>query len=292
MKSHTSKRGAQGALVKFFTAAAIMAGLAAVQQANAAGIADSKHNLGATGTNANHLVGTASKEICVFCHTPHASSTAITAPLWNKPKSSATYTLYDAAYSPSMQAGSDMTGMSLACLSCHDGTQAMDTVINAPGSGFGSGRMAADADWVGATGGKLTTGIAALSTDLTNDHPVGIQYCGGGKTLAATTNATVSGTCKDPDFNAISSALVGGKAVLWVELATVAGIVAPGSGTARDRTDMQLYVRNVQSTTDTAAAIQPFVECGSCHDPHTTANPTFLRATNDGSRVCLSCHNK
>ena len=42
------------------------------------------------------------------------------------------------------------------------------------------------------------------------------------------------------------------------------------------------------------------VECGSCHDPHGVPSggngsaflPTFLRVTNAGSAVCLTCHNK
>jgi predicted CXXCH cytochrome family protein len=35
----------------------------------------------------------------------------------------------------------------------------------------------------------------------------------------------------------------------------------------------------------------PFIECSSCHDPHTT-NPLFLRVSNEGSRLCLTCHDK
>lgn len=34
------------------------------------------------------------------------------------------------------------------------------------------------------------------------------------------------------------------------------------------------------------------VECTSCHDPHGTANPKFLRLPLAGSQICLECHNK
>ena len=42
------------------------------------------------------------------------------------------------------------------------------------------------------------------------------------------------------------------------------------------------------------------VECATCHDPHgvpsggpgSIFNPTFLRVSNVGSGVCLSCHTK
>jgi predicted CXXCH cytochrome family protein len=34
------------------------------------------------------------------------------------------------------------------------------------------------------------------------------------------------------------------------------------------------------------------VECGSCHDVHDNSNPPFLRMSNAGSDLCLTCHNK
>ncbi|HSO06820.1 MAG TPA: cytochrome c3 family protein, partial [Pelomicrobium sp.] len=42
------------------------------------------------------------------------------------------------------------------------------------------------------------------------------------------------------------------------------------------------------------------VECASCHDPHgvpsggagSVFNPTFLRVSNAGSQLCLTCHVK
>jgi len=55
---------------------------------------------------------------------------------------------------------------------------------------------------------------------------------------------------------------------------------------------MILYARNDLSS------IEPFVECGSCHDPHneeSSATPStveFLRTANTDSRICTSCHIK
>jgi len=34
------------------------------------------------------------------------------------------------------------------------------------------------------------------------------------------------------------------------------------------------------------------VECNSCHDPHDNTNGTFLRKSNAGSALCISCHSK
>ena len=47
-----------------------------------AGIANTKHNLGSTGTGTNSFDGT--DEICVFCHTPHGADTTANPPLWNR----------------------------------------------------------------------------------------------------------------------------------------------------------------------------------------------------------------
>lgn len=32
------------------------------------------------------------------------------------------------------------------------------------------------------------------------------------------------------------------------------------------------------------------VQCGSCHDPHNTTYPHFLKASNNSDEICLSCH--
>jgi predicted CXXCH cytochrome family protein len=35
----------------------------------------------------------------------------------------------------------------------------------------------------------------------------------------------------------------------------------------------------------------PFVECASCHDPH-TVRPLFLRTDTTASDLCMTCHVK
>lgn len=122
--------------------------------------------LGVSGVaSAGTIVGTkhdlsaqtwAGGEICVVCHTPHnAGSTE--GPLWNHTITTATHTMYT---SPSLDAASDgqVTGTSKLCLSCHDGTVAVDS--------FG-----------GTAGGAYSLGNAFnLGTDLSNDHPISITY--------------------------------------------------------------------------------------------------------------------
>ena len=242
-----------------------------------AAVANTPHNLGTTtGGGPNTFSGTA--EICVFCHTPHGGDVTASVPLWNKDLTAApTYITYDTLGTTGLDGATAPVGsVSIACLSCHDGTQAMDSVLNAPNTGM-------TGTWTG-TGvdpatGFMNSATATLGADLTNDHPIGIQYGGGGITIG-TPNPGLNGTT-DPDFNQTGNIDMNGTIVWWVDTGTA------GLGT-REKTDMQLYTRTEATV---AGGAQPFVECASCHDPH-SENATFLRVSNDGSAVCLACHIK
>jgi predicted CXXCH cytochrome family protein len=268
----------------------------------AAGIANTKHNLGSSTGPAgrvNNFDGTG--EICVFCHTPHGSDTSAAVPLWNRVLAApSTYTTYNSLGTSSLDGATAPVGsVSLACLSCHDGTQAMNVMINQPGSGgynAGGGQLAGS--WSGANQdtGKIKDGlITMIGKDLKNDHPIGIQYGGGPKagTVPAAPADYTKSLFRDADFNDAKSALLNGQSVWWVDTST-------GTAGTREKTDMQLYTRTGAGSvsgidgTVTAGALtgaQPFVECASCHDPH-SENVTFLRIANTGSAVCLACHIK
>jgi len=98
-------------------------------------------------------------QVCAPCHTPHnaiakdANGAEVAAPLWNHTLSTATYTLYVDA------SGNGVTGdvdqNSKLCLSCHDGTVALDSFGGKSGTQF------------------ITNNKAILGTDLSNDHPIG-----------------------------------------------------------------------------------------------------------------------
>ncbi len=157
----------------------------------------------------------------------------------------------------------------------------MDVVLNLPGSGgFNAAGTAIDP----LTSSVMTgTPVPVLGTDLTNDHPISMQY-GGGGALATDPDGPFVGTLGDPDFVAPQKATVNTNPIWWVD--SPAGI-----GGTREKTDMILYARNDLGT------VQPFVECGSCHDPHndTTAGPSsvsFLRINNTASQICTTCHVK
>lgn len=98
----------------------------------------------------------ASGEICVVCHTPHNSTVVPGAPLWNHSTTASTFTLYT---SGTMDATTGQpAASSKLCLSCHDGTVAVD---NFGGTTTGT-------DFVG--------GSELLGTDLSDDHPISFTY--------------------------------------------------------------------------------------------------------------------
>ena len=131
-----------------------------------ADITSTPHNLSSAGAGQT-------QEICVFCHTPHGGDTSASVPLWNKTLAAPTaYTTYDNLGTSSNDGDIAPVGsVSIACLSCHDGTQAIDNLINEPGSGF-------DSAFVNDSGNM--TGDPVLGQDLQDDHPIGVQYAGGG----------------------------------------------------------------------------------------------------------------
>jgi predicted CXXCH cytochrome family protein len=111
-----------------------------------------------------------SGDICKPCHTPHHTK-ALAAPLWNHELSTETYIMYD---SPTMDAnvGPQPSGMSKMCLSCHDGTVALENYGNTTNGTF------------------FIYGEDLIGTDLRDDHPISFVY--------DTTLATKDGELYDP----------------------------------------------------------------------------------------------
>lgn len=243
-------------------------------------ISSSKHNLGSLGNSVTNSTFSGTAEICVFCHTPHGANTGVAAPLWNKTVPSGPYTTYSTGNSSSIDGDVAPVGsVSLACLSCHDGSLAIATMINKPGSGgYDPAGSVLTGTWTSGSGnvdtgsGMMAAGaITNLGTNLVNDHPIGIGYCG-----ASTAPSGATLTCGDADFNAPSTAVVNSTRIWFVE--------GTGGDSIRQKTDLSLYTRSADPI--------PRVECASCHDPHNTANGTFLRRSNANSALCLTCHVK
>lgn len=134
-------------------------------------IVGSPHDFSATGWTGG--------QICVACHTPHNANTTVTdAPLWNHTVTTKTYTLYN---SLTLNATPGQpTGVSKLCLSCHDGTVAVDSFGGATGTTFLTGNYA----------------IGAGPADLSNDHPISFTF--------NTALATADGALFDPSTKTVT----------------------------------------------------------------------------------------
>lgn len=247
-------------------------------------------------------------EVCVYCHTPHGANRLIGAPLWNRTINQSEYTIYDKPRTLNQPIGQPGPN-SLTCLTCHDGTIAIDSIINMPGSGNYSAAQEGAMNetfldsWTGpgignhwvlgtGTGGGTCTfchninedfgapdyTVFTIGTDLRNDHPVGILY---------PTTIAPHIDFNEPELTFISNS--GGGEMRVFDL--------NGNGYP-DKAEPRMY-----NTGD-----GPEVECASCHDPHgvpsqgpgSEFNPSFLRVSNgnvntgvgEASGLCLTCHAK
>lgn len=132
-------------LVLFLFACFVM--IMDARNASAAGIIGSDHDL------TSKIAGLTNA--CIVCHTPHNAQSIPDAPLSNRTAPTGPYTLYS---SSTLDATMEQPGGSdLMCLSCHDGTMALDS-------------------YGGKTGSQYISGGANLSTNLSNDHPVSFNY--------------------------------------------------------------------------------------------------------------------
>lgn len=234
-----------------------------------ADIRDTKHNLSGKSAGSAEK-GRTDRDVCVFCHTPSVEDSAAAdgaaVPSWPKWQRSIetafSFELFDDVGRG--EGNTALTGVSgsvsIACLSCHDGVQAFGV---SPGAG--------------------------------SDHPFGVPYRGlvrGGESaskyrdrILASQDAPVQTGMRigdDSEFRPARSSTVNKRQVWWA--ATTTNVAQ------RSKNDLPLAPRRMVDGVGGYEQI-PFVECTSCHDPHTTRE-VFLRTSNDGSKLCMTCHVK
>lgn len=166
-------------------AVALGLGLYGVAQAGPTGIVNSKHNF----SKAQGNVPALSTEICNVCHTPHnADPSVAAAPLWNHVSTSPNFKMYwsytfDAGNKTEDAKNRSLGALSRLCLSCHDGSIALDA--------FGAHKDSKDY--------FIPEGPTKIGKDhdLTTTHPISFTY----------DDALV--TDKDPELALPSSALSG-----------------------------------------------------------------------------------
>ena len=248
-----------------------------VAGASAGTIVGSKHDFTETPSNPPSLIrpfaggfqtntdpfsgmGLVIDEICVFCHTPHGASMdpQTNTFLWNRIPSNFTYKAYSSASmtNPAPDtADKKPTGISMMCMSCHDGVTSIavnvgnnpstPTLLNAPGrgnpqvdinTGFGLDSPGAISNvytpstlgWGANIGNTLPGGT---TIDLSNDHPISFIYPSPNSGLRAPVN---------PELRLFNNRL----------------------------------------------------ECATCHLVHNPDTEPFLAMSNAESLMCRSCHIK
>jgi len=197
-----------------------------------------------------------SREVCAFCHFPQGAPNAAQAPSWsrngngngNGNGAKASFTTYPTLgiSSPMAESTNAVGSVSLACLSCHDGTHAQNVGVGMRGD---------------------------------YSHPIGVPYGHGAfvrdQGLATTEIMFLARNIEDIDFKRPEVDFINRVPVWWVETGEY----------GRQKSDIQLYSR-----IDEFSGLEtPFIECSTCHDPHSRAN-MFLRIQNDQSRLCMTCH--
>ncbi len=239
------------------------------------------------------------EEICIFCHTPHGGRSNVGgavghAPLWNRrlsnPMNFTPYTSPNYDAQDRLGAPGRPKGVSLACLSCHDGAVAFDALINSSGSGgffksnkigsgpggsigmdfsgpavdaansFREGRRDGTAGgfiFFDAFGGGPVFSLGSepfpnLGLDLQDDHPISIEI-----------------PRTDPQFSEILTNI------------TTKGGRVPGSGSVMwiDRNPNGAFLpldkrdRIRAYASDPSRPDAPYIECASCHNPHDASRP-------------------
>lgn len=155
---------------------------------------------------------------------------------------------------------SQPAGVSKACLSCHDGTVAINTY-----GGIGNYQT-----WGGT--GVTITNSALLGTDLTHTHPISMDY---------TVAMTGSGVGQDK----------------WMFNPDTTQVLTPVSGTFSSGNDMTIngFLLGGKHRVECISCHDVHNQIGTPYDKDN--NPKLVKivgvdANNNGSLLCRSCHNK
>ncbi|MDH5603454.1 MAG: cytochrome c3 family protein [Cyclobacteriaceae bacterium] len=141
--------------------------------------------VGATGTN----------EVCNVCHAPHNTNAVAGTPLWNHGYTAVTtYTMYS-GFDLQGTIGTAPDATSKLCLSCHDGTVAVDSYGAGTSAGAGTLFIGDINTNFNVGGGSIDAGGNPVGGgDLSNDHPISITYPATDLELRAITEASGIGT--------------------------------------------------------------------------------------------------
>ncbi|UFS71060.1 cytochrome c3 family protein [Geomonas sp. RF6] len=255
------------------TFVALTGSLALAGQKAGTGVPGSIHDMTIYGAIGSNDPEATQGRVCAYCHTPHHAITDGNdyLPLWSHTVTSQTFTPYaSATIDANIDPTTMMEGPSKLCMSCHDGSVAVDTHY-----AFTGGKTLQQDD------NLFSTPAVGAKGNLSNDHPIGFIYdkIDGG---IADGPIGVGGVGNDPDIKAVHQPGVDE----WVrnKKSTFYG----SNITIEDR----LWASASQGG-------KPIMTCATCHDVHNKKNKDedgatnyLLLATNKGSALCISCHIK
>jgi len=269
---------------------AIMGGMMLSPLTASSGIRYSKHDFSFSGSQGSQFAGNYinSKtqalitEVCVFCHTPHGASTAPeyrnptsgkNQYLWNRvvPDSGdgTGYLVYTSA-SLSSNVGNKQWlngGTSLMCMSCHDGVTTVGGVSAISGKSSELNASGTDGGYI-MLNDPFNSGIADQIGQIYNPNDM------------MSTSASWGANIGNYDiYNPGPADLSDDHPVAFPWQPGLSGIIEPTlASNQKWPTGLRLFSGRM--------------ECSTCHDPHDTTNPPFLRMSNAGSNMCRTCHNK
>jgi|ERR1051326_1721265 hypothetical protein len=224
------------------------------------GIENSPHDFSTViGTNKASTASWNSRHgVCSPCHSAHHTDDAQVAPLWNHATTTGPFTPYS---SPTLNASVGAPdGVSLACLSCHDGTLAVNAGAGAPTFGVG-----ADLD-----------ANAKIGPDLHVVHPISFTY--------DAALATADGNLEDPTTYKIGDA----KTRLTVSTPPVPATWSGTSLTGKTIKDAMLFDGKVQC----ASCHDVHKQDGSAPESGILVRISSTDADGRGSTLCRTCHVK
>lgn len=260
--------------------------LSCASQLYSQSVVNSVHNLSAGGPGS--IKASSESEICIFCHTPHRSSPQ--SPLWNRNDPGSFYLLYSSSTIEAAPGQPD--GSSLLCLSCHDGTIALGSVLSRTTEiSFASGVTV------------MPPGGSNLTTDLADDHPVSFVF---NSALAAT-----DGQLKDPASITHPVTLEEGKVQCtschnahndtWGSFLVVSNQFSELCFKCHDRNYWGSSSHNNSTAVWDGSGTDPWQHtdwttvaengCENCHNPHTAGGKPGLMNYLAEESNCLNCHN-
>lgn len=161
-------------------------------------VVSTKHDMRAETAAGVKASGSATEQVCVFCHHPHrGSNTSVTTVLlWNVSGPASTYPTYAGSASMSATGGSPITdtgagAYSFLCMACHDETAGNNAFIKAA------------VDGTLGTPPDLSGTIFDLGSTLADDHPVNFTYADAvtaTSDVLAATGDEVSGTSSGTSY--------------------------------------------------------------------------------------------